>query len=389
MPRKLTSDSGLLLIDRAAAAELPSAEAVREWAREKRAFISSVMTELPLERQAVAVGVRAVGLRPVMFEEFGGRDADPEQAYLAEVEGADIYIGILGKRYGKPLKTRYSPTHAEFHHAEKHALRIAVWTVATDEREGPQQSFVDEVRTFYVAPSFTTADDLRRQVEDRLKTIAAEDLAPWCKLGNVIFRAAEVEDRGDTVQVKARVRDDTVARVLEEMRGDRFDRGAKAQFTWSGRSKYVKVASVHVTTTAGKHKLFRIELELEEAQRDHFLDMSINGISPAELTEIALRAVLFGEPKPFADQHTGFATEIPDPLAPLRANLVSEEIMRPLTELLLTDFLLGSQRARRIVEFRMSVPVRGRRRLTLAWEPVSRYSNQAESLRTISGEVNI
>jgi hypothetical protein len=84
-----------------------------------------------------------------------------------------------------------------------------------------------------------------------------------------------------------------------------------------------------------------------------------------------------------------FATEIPDPLAPLRTNLISEEIMRPLTELLLTDLLLGSQRARRIVDFRMSVPVQGRRSLTLAWEPVSRYSNHVEPFRTISGEVNI
>lgn len=233
MPRKSTSDSELLLIDRAAAAELPSPEAVREWARGKRAFISSVMAELLTERQAAAAGVRAVGLRPVMFEEFGGRDADPEQAYLAEVESADIYIGILGKRYGKPLKTRYSPTHAEFRQAEKHALRIAVWTLATGEREGPQQSFVDEVRTFYVAPSFATPDDLRSKVEDRLKDTAAEDLAPWCKLGSAAFRATEVEDRGDTIEVKARVRDDAVARALEEMRGDKFDRGTKAQFTWS------------------------------------------------------------------------------------------------------------------------------------------------------------
>jgi hypothetical protein len=91
-----------LLIDRAAAAELPSEEAVREWARERRAFISSVMAGMSEERQAVAAGVRAVGLRAVLFEEFGGRDADPEDAYLAEVEEADIYIGILGKRYESP-----------------------------------------------------------------------------------------------------------------------------------------------------------------------------------------------------------------------------------------------------------------------------------------------
>jgi hypothetical protein len=83
MPKQ-SSTSELLLIDRAAAAELPSPEGVGEWAREKRAFISSVMAELPEERQAAAAGVRGAGLRAVMFEEFGGRDADPEEAYLAE-----------------------------------------------------------------------------------------------------------------------------------------------------------------------------------------------------------------------------------------------------------------------------------------------------------------
>ena len=157
MRRQSSNQVEPLLIDRAAAAELPSAEAVREWAREKRVFISSVMSELPEERYAVAAGIRAVGLRVVMFEEFGGRDADPEEAYLAEVEGSDIYIGILGRRYGKPLKSRYSATHAEYLHAEKHALRMAVWTLAAPDREGHEQSFLEEVRTFYVAPEFRTA----------------------------------------------------------------------------------------------------------------------------------------------------------------------------------------------------------------------------------------
>jgi hypothetical protein len=90
MRRQSSDQVEALLIDRAAAAELPSAEGIQEWAREKRAFISSVMSELGAERQAAAAGVRATGLRAVMFEEFGGRDADPEEAYLAEVEGSDI-----------------------------------------------------------------------------------------------------------------------------------------------------------------------------------------------------------------------------------------------------------------------------------------------------------
>jgi hypothetical protein len=171
-----------LLIDRAAAAEIPSEDAVREWAHGRRAFISSVMSELPDERRAAAAAVRAVGGTPVMFEQFGGRDADPEDAYLAEVETSDIYIGILGRRYGKPLPSRFSATHAEYLHAEKRGLRIAGWCLKANDREGHEESFLNEIRTFHVVPDFLTPDDLRVQVEDRLKAIAAEDLAPWCKL---------------------------------------------------------------------------------------------------------------------------------------------------------------------------------------------------------------
>lgn len=54
-------------------------------ARETR-LISSVMGELTAERQAAAAGVRGVGLRAVIFEEFGGRDADPEEAILRKLK---------------------------------------------------------------------------------------------------------------------------------------------------------------------------------------------------------------------------------------------------------------------------------------------------------------
>ena len=70
-----------------------------------------------------------------------------------------------------------------------------------------------------------------------MRAIAAEDLAPWCKLGNAVFRATEVEDRGEIINVTARVKDNSIAQALEEARGDKWNRGTKARFTWSGRSK--------------------------------------------------------------------------------------------------------------------------------------------------------
>jgi hypothetical protein len=347
------------------------------------------MSELRVERQAAAAGVAAVGARPVMFESFGGRDADPEDAYLGEVENSDIYIGIMGRRYGKPLPKRFSATHAEYLHAEKSGLRIAVWCLDTDQREGHEQAFLEEVRVFHVVPGFGSPDDLRGQVEQRLKDIAAEDLAPWCKLGSVVFRATEVADAGAEIHVTARVRTDDVAHALEALRGERGFRGEEARFTWAGRSRFVGVESLLMTTTTGRSKTFQLHLKPREQRSNPLIEMSVNGRSAAELTEIALRVALFRERNPLGDQHLGFMTEMADPLEPLRRARVSDEIVRPLAELMIVDVLVASGRAARVTEFRLGASVRGMRRLKLAWEPRRYYANERPSIRSIEGEVQL
>jgi Domain of unknown function (DUF4062) len=389
MPRRPSENPEPLLIDRAAAAELPSAENIREWALDKRVFISSVMSELAAERLAVAASIRKEGLTAVMFEEFGGRDADPQDAYLAEVDSADIFIGILGRTYGKPLKTRFSATHTEYLHAEKASLRIAMWTAETNEREGPEQSFLDEVRTFHVVPPYRSVPDLDTQVGQRLRSIAAEDLAPWCKLGQTVFRASEVDDHGDHIYVTAKIKDDAVGRALEGTRsGDGWSSAKGLRFTWSGRSKQVDVDKVRVTSTSARSRTFRIELSVTD-RRDRALEYSFNGLSADDLTDTALRIVLFGEQNPLTRQHMGFAAEIDDPLQALRENPVSEEIIRPLSELFVADVLVGSGRAERVVAFKLGIPVRQRRSLFLQWETPRRYVNDKITIRELKGEILI
>ena len=234
-------------IDRAAAAELPSTEGIREWAAGKRVFVSSVMSEMKVEREAAADAIRSIGAKPILFELFGGRDADPEDAYLGEVETSEIYIGLLGARYGKPLPNRYSATHAEYLHSESRGLRIAIWNRAEASREGHEQSFLDEIRVFHVTSEFRSIDELKLSIQDRLRSIAAEDLAPWCKVGSTIFRANHIVDNGSEISLKALIRTDAVAHALESLRGDRIGRGVETTFTGAGRSKYVRVTGVQST----------------------------------------------------------------------------------------------------------------------------------------------
>lgn len=370
-----------LLIDRAAAAALPHEEAIREWARDKRVFISSVMAELPEERRAAAEGVRAVGARPVMFEEFGGRDADPVSAYLDELETCQIYLGILGRRYGTVQPTRYSATHTEFRHAERKGLRMAVWALRTQDREGPQQSFLDEARAFYVVPAFGAAADLRPQVGERLRTIAAEDLAPWSKLGSIVFRAAKVTHDSQGIAVEARVQGDEVAHALEGRGPGDFGRGEECRFTWAGRSRDVRVTDVRVTTTTARSKLVDLQLEIIEAQRDVLVDVGFNGLEPDEVTDVILRAALLGEANRGTTHGMDYLPEMADPLQPLREAAVPDEIVRPLAELMVVDELVGSGRAARVARFRLGASVGGKRNLELQWEPHRRYANERRPRR--------
>ena len=58
-----------------------------------------------------------------------------------------------------------SATHTEYLHAEKSGLRIAAWCLDVHDREGHEESFLNEVRAFHVVPAFASPDDLRVQIE--------------------------------------------------------------------------------------------------------------------------------------------------------------------------------------------------------------------------------
>jgi len=195
-----------LLLDRAAAGRRLTPEEVRGWAESQRMFVSSVIEDYREPRQAAVRATEAVGAQPVYFERFGGRDADPNQAYLDEVASCSVYIGLLGTRYGRLLPSRFSATHEEYRYAEQHGLRLAVWAQRNVEREGHQQSFLEEVQAFHTTGEFLDEAELERDVRTRLEAIAAEDLSPWVKLGSLIFRASEIRIARESATIVATTR---------------------------------------------------------------------------------------------------------------------------------------------------------------------------------------
>lgn len=255
-----------VLVDHASAASVPAEADLRGFLSGERVFISSVMATLSDERAAVAKVAADLGAEPVWFEEFGGRDADPEAAYRGEVRASSIYVGILGEAYGKILASRFSATHEEYHEAEHHGLRISVWAAGHENWDGHQQRFIQEVQTFHVTGSFTDAEDLARGVAQRLRKIAAEELSPWVKLGNLIFRANQIVVNGARLSITAQVRDKRVADALEALRPGNWG-GRDMPFTDPSRSVNVRVREVQsLARSAGSREIQTQQTSLREVR---------------------------------------------------------------------------------------------------------------------------
>ncbi len=375
-----------LQIDAAAAAAKLTAVEIRSWAAEQRVFISSVMGTLAAHRGATAEAIKGVGAEPIWFEDFGGRDDDPQSAYLSEVDRSTIYLGILGREYGRMLPSRKSATHEEYRRAEAAGLRISAWVHADEDFQGDQLGFVEEIRLFHVTGRYSSADELAERVAARLTHMAEEDVSPWCKLGDTVFRARRIIDSGGRLTVHATIAGPTVAAAVEGLRPSALLGGRDTRITFAGRSYAVRVKSLTATVKTGRATDIEIMLQRARDLEPLGLTASVNlggkTYSGDELLEIDLRRALFGEKPPRTLLSMG--SSLGKPLAQLPTGRLSVELHTALVRLLITEALIGSGRAVRVTRLDVSPPGPSGRRVRLEWIRRSDRFSPPES-RSVDG----
>jgi hypothetical protein len=132
-----------------------------------RVFVSSTWLDLQPERQVVEQALAR--LRETKFigmEHFGSRDEATRDTSLLEVEPADLYVGIIGGRYGSGI------TEAEYRRAKELKLPCFIYfkdegNIGADGRDAESDKaqrlakLKEEMRRAHIiGPAFRSPDDL-------------------------------------------------------------------------------------------------------------------------------------------------------------------------------------------------------------------------------------
>jgi WD40 repeat protein len=169
-------------------------------ARERRVFLSHTaeMRAFPREVSFVRAAERAVaraGDRAIDMEYFGARDEPPSEFCSRTVAACDVYVGVIGFRYGSPVPDRpeLSFTELEFDAATAAGRPRLVFLLDdaaevpfrefVDFEAGPRQmAFRDRLREAQlITAAFRTAAELETAVLDalvKLREAARDEGAP-------------------------------------------------------------------------------------------------------------------------------------------------------------------------------------------------------------------
>lgn len=141
-----------------------------------KVFISSVTYLLKDERNALPPFLGLFDHVALRFEDFLSQDRSSRDACLAGVDAADVYILLLGPRYGDRLPdSQLSPTAEEFRRARVRGIPILVFSKDTGEPDdAKQEEFKREVGHYVngrLWKTFTDPLTLNQAVGEALRAL--------------------------------------------------------------------------------------------------------------------------------------------------------------------------------------------------------------------------
>ena len=138
-----------------------------------RIFISSVQSEFAKERAQISDYIRNDAMlsryfQVCKFEDTPAINATAPAVYLKEAAECDIYLGLIGEKYGYEDKTGVSPTEREYDQATKHHRCRLIFVKDCEKRHPKEEAFLAKVEKEVVRRSYDKYEELQRSVYEAL-----------------------------------------------------------------------------------------------------------------------------------------------------------------------------------------------------------------------------
>lgn len=135
----------------------------------KHIFISSVQSEFAEERKRLVEYIRQDALfsryfEPFLFEELPAQDVSAQSAYLEQAAKSEVYLLLVGEKYGYQDTEGVSPTEREYNTAtSNHAYRIA-FIKSVSKREDKEVAFKQKIDRDVIRNEFASYEELQSGV---------------------------------------------------------------------------------------------------------------------------------------------------------------------------------------------------------------------------------
>jgi hypothetical protein len=137
-------------------------------------FISSVSEDYQHIRQAAREAISKAGGQPIGFEDFSAQNKSSRNACLEGIRECDVYLAVLGARYGFITSSGLSATEDEFNEAVHLGKRRLVLVEEVDGHEPKQQAFLKRIGDYETGrfwKKFRNTEGLKEELAKTLKEV--------------------------------------------------------------------------------------------------------------------------------------------------------------------------------------------------------------------------
>lgn len=135
----------------------------------KKIFISSVQSEFQNERKQLAKYIRQDALfgqyfETFLFENLPTQDKSAQSAYLEQAANADVYLLLIGEKYGFEDKEGVSPTEREYDAATSQNVYRLAFIKEIEQRHEKEDLFKQKIDNDVIRNTFGSYEELQNNL---------------------------------------------------------------------------------------------------------------------------------------------------------------------------------------------------------------------------------